>query len=542
MDLVFRRLDGLVLRLLHRALDQFLRQPFTMQGIPKSKPLFQCLALLAAASSLQAQPNILLIMTDDQGIGQMAFSNEHRDPATLWRPEGTSRYQVDVEDALEAAQAAMPNLERLARTGVRFTNAFVASPVCSPSRAAVLTARYPQRFGIYSNDDAMEGVPVTEVFLPGIFQQAGYRTAMIGKWHVGKATRKNLPEKTRDYHMNAIVGTVPEHHPLERGFDYYFGFNRSGSGYYNPTSIFRNHENVEVPGYLTEAFTREAVEFIETRGSQPFLVFLSYNAPHIPLHVPAPACYLERFDTGNPHVDNYYASLAAVDDGIGRILDTLKARGELEKTLIFFISDNGAVIDSPLPMNGSLKGNKGTLLRGGVQVPFIVKYGSRFVPGSTRSQLASSMDIFPTAIEFAGLQPSEIPQLDGQSLAEVLRNPSEAQSPHQFLFWAGPHALHWSPENVDFWKDYFAYVTGREGEIGDVPASPYVEAKAPWALAATDGHSFLEWTRQAGGESWTIQCQSLLFPSTESVSSTDLLQAARDWLLPMPAPVKWHAQ
>lgn len=495
---------------------------------------------LGWTASLEAgDPNVLLIMTDDQGIGQMSFSSEHQDPSRMWMPEVTERYEVEPKAALEAAGRAMPNLRGLAESGVRFTNAFVASPVCSPSRAAVLTGRYPQRYGIYSNDDAMEGVPVAEEFLPERFQESGYRTAMIGKWHVGRSTREELPERTRDYHLNAIVGCIPEHHPLERGFDYYFGFNRSGSSYYNSPSIFRGRENVAVPGYLTEAFTRETVEFIETRGEAPFMVFLSYSAPHIPLHEPAPGHYLDRFDTGNPQVDNYYATLAAVDDGIGRILDVLDARNELEDTLIFFISDNGAVIDSPLPMNGALEGNKGTLKRGGVQVPFIVAYGDRFSPGSVRSQLVSAMDIFPTALDFADGAPGSGGALDGQSLRAVLEEPWEAASPHEYLFWAGPHAWHWSPRNTDFWRDYYAYVSGREGAIGEVPRSAHVEAHAPLALAVTDGERFYEWIRPDTEEKWVLHYASPESFAGDAEGKKVLFEIAEDWLVAMPGPMKW---
>ncbi len=508
------------------------------------KPLLSLFPMVLSSFSTLAEaddrPNVLLVMTDDQGIGQLAYSAAHQDPASFWMPEGTARYAVDPEKGLEAATRAMPNISRLAGNGVRFTRAYVASPVCSPSRAAVMTGRYPQRYGIYSNDDAKEGVPRKETFLSRHFQEAGYRTAMIGKWHLGKTTREDLPVKTRDYHLNSIIGTVPEHHPLERGFDYYFGFNRSGASYYNSPGIFRNHENVDVPGYLTDAFSREAVRFIETRGEVPFFIFLSYSAPHIPLHEPAPDHYLDRFETGNRHVDNYYASLAAVDDGVGRVLEVLGKRDELSNTLIVFVSDNGAVIDSPQPMNGSLQGNKGTLLPGGLQVPLIMSWGSRFIPGSVRSQLASGMDILPTALDAAGIEAGDGPPLDGRSLLPVLEDPTGTESPHPFLFWAGPHALHWSPDNRQFWRDYHAYVSGREGRLGDVPQSAYIEAHSPLSLAATDGKTFVAWEKNEG-RAWVPRFR---WPMAEGISGNKdkkLLHAARAWLERLPEPRTWEA-
>lgn len=438
------------------------------------------------------QPNVIIIITDDQGLGQLDFLDQESE---LPAQEVTERYSVDPERARLAAQTAMPHLSRLASGGVKLSNAYVASPVCSPSRAAIMTARYPQRFGIFSNDDAVAGVPLSEHFLAAQFQEAGYRTAMIGKWHLGKNTRRKMEMQTRDYHLNATVGVVPHHHPLVRGFDYYYGFNQSGASYYKSPSIFRDYDNVLPEGYLTDVLSEETVGFIHESKEQPFLVVLAYSAPHIPLHVPAPEKYLKRFDTGNRNVDNYYATLAAVDDGIGMIVECLENVGKLEDTLIFFISDNGAVIDSPLPMNGRLAGNKGTLMPGGVNVPFIVKFGNRFSPGSSRSQLVSAMDIFPTAMDAAGLEIPDELDLDGVSLLPVLDSDKPGPIAHEYLFWAGPHALHWSPENKDFWKDYYAYVSGKERELGDVPKSRHVEKYATFSIAATDGDTFIEWQK-----------------------------------------------
>lgn len=321
-------------------------------------------------------------------------------------------------------------------------------------------------------------------------------------------------------------------------FDYYFGFNRSGASYYNSPGIFRNHENVAVPGYLTDAFSREAVRFIETRGEAPFFLFLSYSAPHIPLHEPAPVHYRNRFETGNPHVDNYYASLAAVDDGVGSILEVLENRDELANTLIIFVSDNGAVIDSPQPMNGALEGNKGTLLPGGLQVPLIMSWGERFIPGSVRSQLVSGMDILPTALDAAGIETDEGLILDGRSLLPVLEDPVGTESPHSHLFWAGPHALHWSPENREFWRTYYAYVSGREGRLGEVPKSRYTEAHSPFSLAATDGTAFVKWLR-GDGDDWIPRFHSSGAEGSSGLEPETLLEAALEWLEPLPGPRSW---
>jgi len=432
------------------------------------------MALLAGAAAegavSEGKPNVIVVLVDDQGFGQLpVYSDEYPDEM-LFLCKNTERYRCDEQKAQSAARDCMPNLQNLATNGVTFMNAHVTSPVCGPSRAALMTGRYQQRFGIYDNCDlAKGGVPVSETMLPELFQQAGYRTAMIGKWHLGKTTKKPLPVQTHDYHMNATVGCIPEHNPINRGFDHYFGFNSSGTAYYNSPSLFRGLENVKAEGYATDEFTDDALKFIAETGDDPFFVYLAYSAPHIPLELSAPEKY-QRFDTGNREVDNYYATLAAVDDGLGRIVALLEERGELDNTLIFYLSDNGAVIDSPQPMNGPFRGNKGNFHHGGMHVPMIAYWPKGLKPSKHEPRVAS-IDVMPTALAAAGI---ELPgNLDGVPMF------GKTEDSHEAIYWAGPEIMHWSEDNKEFWRDYWEYVTER---TDDAPSSPNKAGDASWAI------------------------------------------------------------
>ncbi|MEA2068068.1 MAG: sulfatase-like hydrolase/transferase [Verrucomicrobiota bacterium] len=427
-------------------------------------------AMAGGISAMEEKPNIIVVLVDDQGFGQLpVYSDEYPDEM-LFLTKSTERYRCDEQKAKAAAKACMPNLQTMATNGVAFMNAHVTSPVCGPSRAALMTGRYQQRFGVYDNCDlAQAGVPVSETMLPELFQQAGYRTAMIGKWHLGKTTRAPLPVQTHDYHKNATVGCIPEHNPVNRGFDHYFGFNSSGTTYYGSPNLFQGLENVPAKGYATDEFTDDAVRFIEESGDDPFFVYLAYSAPHIPLEDPAPEKY-QRFGTGNREVDNYYATLAAVDDGLGKIVATLEGKGELENTLIFYLSDNGAVIDSPQPMNGPFRGNKGTFHHGGMHVPMIAHWPAKLSPSKHGPRVAS-IDVLPTALAAAGIALPD--NLDG---VPMFGNTGDS---HEAIFWAGPEIMHWSEDNKAFWRDYWEYVTER---TDDAPASPLKAGDASWAV------------------------------------------------------------
>ena len=429
------------------------------------------------------RPNIIVVLTDDQGLGQApCFADDLTVHDCIANP--TPRYRCDPERALAAAREAMPNLRAVAGDGVVCTDAHVTSPVCGPSRCSLLTGRYNQRFGVYSNGNSGQGLPVSEVCLAVALQAAGYRTAAIGKWHVGGSTHHQVETESRDYHRSAAHGCVPEHHPVARGFDDYFGFNSSGTSYYDSPMLFRNHARTTAEGFLTDQLSDEAVRFVE-HDPAPFFLYLPYSAPHIPLEDQAPQRYRQRFSTGNTEVDNYYAHLAAVDDGIGRLVAALKANGQDENTLFFFLSDNGAVVDSPQPINGPFVGFKGRQRQGGCRTPMIVSWPQRLPAGQRCDQLLSSLDIVPTALRAAGVQAEA--DLDGLDLLPILRGDTTTDG--RTLFWAGPDSFHWSEENEPFWTQYWVWIT----EQGDDPAekTPAGKAAPPaWAVRRNDWFLF----------------------------------------------------
>ncbi len=480
---------------------------------------------------IAAPPNIVLILTDDQGIGQApCFADGLSVDDLIATP--TPRYRCAPGRALAAARDAMPALGAIANDGVVCTDAHVSSPVCGPSRCALMTGRYNQRFGVYGNADANQGLPTTETCLAAPLQAAGYETAVIGKWHLGKRTWQKVDSDSRDYHRTATVGCIPEHHPLARGFDYYFGFNSTGTSYYDSPSLFRNRTRVRAEGFLTDQLSEEAVAFVK-RAQRPFFLYLPYSAPHIPLEDRAPEHYSNRFDTGNAEADNYYGHLAAVDDGIGRIVSALKAKGQYENTLVFFLSDNGGVVDSPQPLNGPFIGFKGRQRQGGCRTPLIVSWPCRF-PARTRCEaLLSSLDVMPTALRAAGLSLPE--DLDGIDLVPVLTGEQDAAD--RTLVWAGPDSFHWSEENGAFWTQYWTWIT--EGSDDPAEKTPAGEA-APPAWAVRHGDWFLYHRADTGDSILLRNGDTANCASANAGVVRDLTGRYHTWAEEIAKPLRWQ--
>ena len=343
-----------------------------------------------------------------------------------------------------------PNIKRLADEGVRFTDGYVSSPVCSPSRAGLLTGRYQQRFGHEflprGGPESGDGLPVGEVTLADALKETGYVTGMVGKWH---------------------LGSQEKFHPLNRGFDEFFGMVTWGADYLDPTrkdakvmrragerlnesgkpspsawkgrgddAVMRGNTPVEEDDYLTDAFTREAVGFIRKHKEQPFFLYLPYTAVHGPLQVTQE--YYDRF----PHIEDegsriYAAMTSALDDGIGAILNALDENGLEENTLVVFLSDNGAGV-SDVCNNDPLRLGKQTMFEGGIRVPFTMKWPARLLQGTTYEHPVSALDIFSTAIAAAGGTLRADGTLDGVDLLPFLDD-SNSRRPHDELFWrAGP--------------------------------------------------------------------------------------------------------
>jgi arylsulfatase A-like enzyme len=294
--------------------------------------------------------------------------------------------------------------------------------VCSPTRAGLLTGRYQQRFGHEfnpgaANDSAEFGLPLSQRTLADQMKAAGYMTGMVGKWH---------------------LGNEPKFHPRNRGFDEYFGFLGGAHKYVNlnlgdPQPIMRGYYAVEEKEYLTDAFTREAVAFIDRHQKEPFFLYLTYNAVHAPM-TPPPRKYMDRFaDIKDERRRIMAAMLAAMDDGIGAVCEKLRAAGIEEKTLIFFISDNGG----PTPVNTSkntpFSGRKGEVREGGIRVPFIAQWKGT-IPPAVISEPVIALDIFPTALAACGgVGPKDV-KLDGVDLLPIATGKSKT-APHEMLFW-----------------------------------------------------------------------------------------------------------
>ncbi len=503
-----------------------------------------CLAGLAAAEA--PRPNIFVVMVDDQGFAQVDPFITGSHTTTEADPRVTELFAGDPQRLAKAARESMPTLRSIAKEGVRFSDASVPLPVCSPSRAAFITGRYPQRFGVYSNNDVVaSGVDRGEHFLSETFHENGYATAIIGKWHLGEYVREPLETDSVDYHRFNRVSMKEADHPLRRGFDRYFGFTASGSNFYNPSSLFEGFEPIEESAYLTDAFTREALSFLENRdGDQPFFLFLSYNAPHIPVYEPAPDEYLSPFDTGNPAADNYYAKLRAVDAGLAQIRSWLKERGEWENTFFVYFSDNGAVADSPHPRNAPLRGFKGQLQQGGVRVPMVWKLprDPAVEAGSLYSRPVSSMDVLPTALRLSGLPFRAERPLDGKDLLPFLKD-EQTGDPHAFLFYAGSHASHWSNKNLPFWEGYQAYLDAADPSLPH-PVSEHVERYGPGGLSVRMGDWWLRWDGRSDEfvlhhlDGDVSEGKDVAAASPERVER--MKTALRDWLKELPPPTDWE--
>ncbi|TOF47015.1 arylsulfatase [Vibrio parahaemolyticus] len=498
---------------------------------------------LSQASEKVEQPNVLLIVMDDLGSAQLDFAMDNINKEELVKRPVPERYDGNFDQLYDAAKRSMPNITKLANEGVRMTNAYVATPVCGPSRAGMMTGRFPHSFGTYSNDDAKLGIPLDIKLLPALMNENGYATANIGKYHNAKVRKEFIPkdEQSRDYHDNQISIAEPGYGPEERGFDYSYSYYVSGAALYNSPTVFRNGENIPAPGYLTYNLTNEAIQFIEKadKEKQPFFINLAFSVPHIPLEQPAPAKFMERFNTGNVEVDKYYAHVNASDEGIGKIIAKLKEMGEYENTLIFFLSDNGAVHESPMPMNGMDRAFKGQRYRGGVHVPFIAHWKGHLPEGRSDNTMISAMGILPTALAAAGIKTPTEMKVDGKDIMPLLKG--KPQQPHPYLYWAGPRALHYDSSNADFWSNYWKWITFETNEF--IP-SPYIEkhSKGEWAIK--DQNWSLHYYDDGKGEyelyNYTkdpAESKNLAKQYPEKVK--ELKMAFYDWIKTKPAPIAW---
>ncbi|MGV3485975.1 MAG: sulfatase-like hydrolase/transferase [Planctomycetaceae bacterium] len=352
---------------------------------------FLLFAFVLCCSPLQAaKPNILFIVGDDLGYADVGFHGCKDIPT--------------------------PNLDALAAAGVRFSNGYVSGPYCSPTRAGLLTGRYQQRFGHeFNSGGAGGGLPVSEKTIADHLKAAGYATGLVGKWH---------------------LGTKDEMHPQQRGFDEFFGFLGGAHSYFDSAGVLRGSEPANEKSYLTDAFGREAVSFINRHQAHPWFLYLAFNAVHTPMH--ADDERLKKF----AHIEDtqrrtYAAMMSAMDDAIGAVRRTLVDTGVEQNTLVIFISDNGGPTMPGVTRNGAdnkpLRGSKRTTLEGGVRVPFVVSWANRLKPGIFE-QPAIQLDLTATALAAAGVAVRESNKLDGVDLLPYLRG-DNSNPPHDALYW-----------------------------------------------------------------------------------------------------------
>jgi len=430
-------------------------------------------------SAAESRPNIVLLVADDLGHADLGFQGGRDIPT--------------------------PHLDALAAGGVRFTNGYVSGPYCSPTRAGLLTGRYQQRFGHEFNGGGPGasggvpfGLPTTETTIADRLKEAGYATGLVGKWHLGAA---------------------PKFHPQRRGFDEFFGFLGGAHTYRVAESIdvFRGTEPVKETAYLTDAFAREAVSFIDRHKGSPFFLELAFNAVHTPME--ATDERVAKFASiTDPTRRTYAAMLSALDDAVGAVIGKLRESGLEENTLIVFFSDNGGPTMPGTTINGSrndpFRGSKRTTLEGGVHVPFVLSWKGKLPAGKVYEKPVIQLDVLPTALAAAGVAPRTDWKLDGVDLLPYLTG-AETKAPHDSLYWRlGEQAAirrgEWKLVRYDAALD----TPGERSNGADVKVTPF----RLYNLAEDQGEA---------------HDRSAEYPDT----AKELLAAWEDWSRQLPAPL-----
>ena len=350
--------------------------------------------LIVTFSCTDSKPNILIILADDAGYSDFGF--------------------------MGSDEIKTPNLDKLASDGVTFNNAYVSASVCSPSRAGLLTGMYQQRFGHECNldSDVNNSFDPNQITIAEALKTKGYRTGLIGKWH---------------------LGDKKQNHPLNNGFDYFWGFISGARNYfYNPSeesrnsirNVVENNSPTKFDGYLTDVLGDKAVDFIEKnhQSNSPFFLFLSFNAPHTPMQ--AKKEVLEKFKD-NPR--KVYASMMwSMDEAIGSVINELKENGQYNNTIIYFLSDNGATSSKSSSSPFLFKGWKGNQYEGGIKTPMIMTWKNKIKPNTQFNGFISSLDIFKTSLEVSNVDKSSMKNADGKNIMISLNNKTIE---NEDLFW-----------------------------------------------------------------------------------------------------------
>jgi arylsulfatase A-like enzyme len=361
---------------------------------------------------MRTRPNFVFILADDLGYADLGCYGGRG----LSAGRGRGR-----------AVSCSPNLDRMAKDGLRFTQGYANSSVCSPTRFALMTGRWQHRLRggadepIRSNTRGSQvlGLPPSHPTLPSLLRDAGYATALFGKWH---------------------LGYPPHFGPLKSGYQEFFGALSGGMDYFTHRDtagihdLFENDTEIHRKGYLTDLISERAVEYIKRKRDEPFLLSVHYNAPHWPWLTRADEAEAKRiekifhFDGGS--VATYLTMIRQMDEGIGRIVSALKFSGIEKNTIVVFTSDNGGERFSD---TWPLVGKKMDLLEGGIRVPYIVRWPAKVKPGGVSAQHAITMDWVATFLDAAGVKPDANYPLDGKSLLNVLQKPKKTFA--RDLYW-----------------------------------------------------------------------------------------------------------
>jgi arylsulfatase A-like enzyme len=363
------------------------------------RSLVQMLGGGALAPSLtwgaRTKPNVVVIVSDDHGYGDVSAYEHPKEVST-------------------------PNIDRIAQRGVRFVQGYASGYVCAPTRAALMTGRYQQRFGFYTASDSRAGLPLSEITMADVMKQNGYATGAFGKWHLGL----EMP-----------------YHPVKRGFDEFYGFLGHGAhDYFNLkrgsqdyASIWRNDKVIDDTGYLTDNLGREAVSFIGRHEKDPFFLYLAFNAVHFPMQAPEET--IKKYDTGKPSRDILMAMLEHEDGAVGKVLDALQARGLEKDTLVVFFSDNGGARANS-SNNGPLRDFKASVYEGGIRVPFLMSWPGRIPKNRVFREPVICMDVLPTAAAAAGIALPKDREYHGRNLLPHVTGKASG-AVHEWLYWDG---------------------------------------------------------------------------------------------------------
>lgn len=342
-----------------------------------------CIACQFAFSQVK-KPNVVLILTDDQGWGDLSL---HGNP--------------DLETK---------NLDNLAHQGTQFNN-FYVSPLCAPSRASILTGRYHLATGVVSVSNGLEIMDTNETTLGELFKANGYHTGIFGKWHNGQ----HFPNR-----------------PIDQGFDEFLGFTAGHWSNYFDTDLTQNDRTVKTKGFITDVLTDAAIKFIDKNREEPFFCYLPYNAPHSPFQVPDK--YFNKYK--NKGLDDelaaVYGMVENVDDNVGRLLKYLESNNLEKNTIVIFMTDNGP---NTVRYNGVMRGIKGSIHEGGVRVPFFIKWPNKIKDDKVIEEIEAHIDIYPTLSALCGLKPVGGKPLDGKSFADLLiENPKQKDTSDRKIF------------------------------------------------------------------------------------------------------------